>query len=245
MYSQKLNSAAPHSVVLNKNLSAPPPGRIDLSEAQALSVQFVGGCEYESPIPVPLRSDSAAPIQAAFASDPIRIRPLHVDDVPLLYAAALESLNQLCRWMTWPRPDYSIEQCRSFVLQSIKAWQKGEYYTFAIVDVRDGTLLGSIALNHLNQTHHFANVGYWVRSTRTRSGVASAATLQAASFGFRQLGLNRLEFLVPTDNVPSQRVAQRAGAKFERIFHNRLVLCGMSCDAVVYSLVHEDLPRVI
>jgi RimJ/RimL family protein N-acetyltransferase len=137
-----------------------------------------------------------------------------------------------------------MEDSRTFILKSAAVWAKGEEYSFAIVDRKDGTVLGSVALNQINRSHGFANVGYWVRQSRTRNGVASAATLLVARFGLGRLGLNRLEMLVPTDNVPSQRVAQKAGAKFEGVFRRRLMLGDKVCDAAVYSLVPEDLPGV-
>ena len=209
--------------------------------ARALSVDFAENRENRAPICVNVHSPPNA-AQNALVTQYVRIRPLRIEDVPSLFAAAIESIAQLCQWMTWPTMNYSMQECHAFVLRSINAWEQGEYYTFAIIDVRDGSLLGSIGLNHLNHIHKFANVGYWVRKTRTRSGVASAAALATARFGFGALRLNRLEFLVPTDNVPSQRVAQRAGARFEGVLRNRLVLSGMAHDAAVYSLVPGDLP---
>jgi RimJ/RimL family protein N-acetyltransferase len=71
--------------------------------------------------------------------------------------------------------------------------------------------------------------------------VATAATLLIATFALKDLGLNRLEFLVPAGNLASQRVAQKVAAKFEGVLRNRLMLGGKTQDAVVYSLVVEDL----
>ena len=117
--------------------------------------------------------------------------------------------------MTWCRPDYSLEDSESFIAKCDSDWEKEEQYNFAIVDMRDGTLLGSVGLNRIDRAHNFANIGYWVRRTRTRRGVATAATLLIARFGLKELGFHRLEILIPVNNMASQRIAQKAGAKFE------------------------------
>jgi len=71
--------------------------------------------------------------------------------------------------------------------------------------------------------------------------VATSATRLAARFSFETLALNRVELLVPTANIPSQRVAEKAGAKREGLLRKRLRLNAIAHDAFVYSLVAEDL----
>lgn len=85
------------------------------------------------------------------------------------------------------------------------------------------------------------NLGYWVRTSRTRSGVASAATRLIARFGFLSLGLQRLEIVVAVGNQASERVAEKAGATREGVLRKRLLIHGQPHDAVLYSLVAEDL----
>ncbi len=143
--------------------------------------------------------------------------------------------------MTWCRPDYSLKDSQAFVASCNSDWEKEEQYNFAIFDVRDKTLIGSIGLNRVDQLNRCANIGYWVRQTRTQRGAATAATRLIASFGLNELGLQRLEILVPCHNLASQRVAQKAGAQFEGVLRNRLILTNTLFDARLYSLVPADL----
>jgi RimJ/RimL family protein N-acetyltransferase len=170
----------------------------------------------------------------------VGLRQFTLEDVPTLFNGIRESMTQLSAWMVWAHPQYSMEDTHAFVLKCGPGWEKGEQYTFAIVDVQDGQFLGSVGLSAVNRAHGFANLGYWVRTRKTRHGVATSATRLAARFSF-ELGLNRVELLVPTANVPSQRVAEKAGAKREGLLRKRLQLNGIAHDAFVYSLVAEDL----
>ena len=170
----------------------------------------------------------------------IGLRLFALDDVPGLFNAIRESMTQLSAWMVWAHPGYSIEDTQSFVLRCGPGWEKGEQYSFAIVDARDGQFLGSVGLSAVNRAHGFANLGYWVRTRKTRHGVATSATRMAARFSFESLKLQRVELLVPTANIASQRVAEKAGAKCEGLLRKRLQLNGISHDAFVYSFTRED-----
>lgn len=171
----------------------------------------------------------------------IGLRQFTSEDIPRLFTAIHESMSNLSAWMVWAHPDYSMEDTRAFVAKCGPGWEKGEQYSFAIVDVHDGEFLGSVGLSAVNRAHGFANLGYWVRAGKTRHGVASSATRMAARFSFQSLKLNRVELLVPTANAASQRVADKAGAKREGLLRKRLQLNGVAHDAFVYSFVAEDL----
>ena len=170
----------------------------------------------------------------------VHVRPFQQEDALPMYQAARESMEQLRAWMTWCRADFSLAHAEAFVAQSARAWARGEQFSFAIMDARDHSFLGSVGLNHLDQTHKFANVGYWVRNAAAGRGVATVAVQQVAAFGLGELGLNRLEFLIPTINVASQRVAQKSGAKFEGVLRNRLMISGRSHDAAMYAVTRND-----
>jgi ribosomal-protein-serine acetyltransferase len=170
----------------------------------------------------------------------IGLRQFTLEDVPALFNAIRESMTQLSSWMVWAHPEYSMEDTRAFVLKCGPGWEKGEQYSFAMVDLHDGQFLGSVGLSAVNRAHGFANLGYWVRTRKTRHGVATSATRMAARFSFATLALNRVELLVPAANVASQRVAEKAGAKREGLLRKRLQLNGIAHDAFVYSIVQED-----
>jgi RimJ/RimL family protein N-acetyltransferase len=171
----------------------------------------------------------------------IALRPFRSEDLTALHAATLETTDMLFAWMTWCRPGYSLEDCQSFLAQAAADWAADCNYSFAIFDLKDGRLCGSISLNHVDRAHRCANVGYWIRSSRTRRGIASRALRLVSRFGLRQLHLNRLEIIVPEGNLASQRVAQKAGARFEGLLRHKLMLNAQAHDAVMYSLVATDL----
>jgi ribosomal-protein-serine acetyltransferase len=172
---------------------------------------------------------------------PILIRTLRQEDISPLYEAARESLPEVSRWLPWCHENYSIEESREFISSREVASQGDEWYSFGIFELSGGRFLGGVGINFINRVHQMANLGYWVRTSAAGHGVATSATRLAARFGFEQLGLQRIEIVVGVDNIPSQRVAEKAGAVREGVLRSRLLIRGESQDAVLFSLVKEDL----
>ena len=69
----------------------------------------------------------------------------------------------------------------------------------------------------INQQHNFGNIGYWVRESCQRRGIATRAVRAIADYGFNKLKLTRLEIVAAVDSRASRDVAERAGAIFECI----------------------------
>jgi ribosomal-protein-serine acetyltransferase len=165
-----------------------------------------------------------------------RIRPYEAGDAQALWEAARESVGEVFRWLAWCHPQYSMAEAVEWIRSRAPLAAAGREYTFAILG-NDGRFLGGCGLNQINRIHGFANLGYWVRTSATRHGVATEAVRQVAEFAFANTDLVRLEIVCAVGNDASQRVAQRAGAVREGVLRHRLLLHGQPVDAVLYSLV--------
>lgn len=169
----------------------------------------------------------------------VTLRRLRPADAPRLHAAAMASVAEVHPWMEWCRPDLTETEIESYLQLQQGKWDRGEEYQFGFQV--EGELSGAGGINRIEPTHGFANLGYWVRSEATGRGIATAATLLLAQFGFEDIGLNRVEIIVDVDNAASRRVAEKAGATAEGILRSRLYQHGRTHDAVCYSLIPADL----
>jgi ribosomal-protein-serine acetyltransferase len=170
----------------------------------------------------------------------ILLRPFEPGDAPQVYVAVQESLVEVTPWMPHLNADLSVDKIAIWVSSSAEAWEHGSGYNFAVIDARGGAFLGGCGITGIHPMHRFANMYYWVRSTRMRQGVATAAVRLLARFGFETLALGRIEIVVATGNVASAALAERAGARYEGTLRNRVVLDGASRDALMFSLVPGD-----
>ena len=176
------------------------------------------------------------------ADEQISIRRFRSDDAAALLEAAVESQEQIFPWLPWCHEGYVLDDSRAWIERCAATWENRTEYNFAIVDRAD-RLLGGCGLNQLRPEHRVANLGYWVRTSATKRGVATAAVGKLAEFAFRETDLARLEIVVDLGNVASHRVAVKSGALREGVAHDRLYAHGASHDAVVYALLRSRAHR--
>ena len=170
----------------------------------------------------------------------LKLRRVRPSDAEPIFQAVHESIAEVSPWLPWCNPDYSFEESKSWCESRDGAREKGTEYDFVIMDKPDEFPLGVCGLNHINVEERFANLGYWVRTNRTRQGIATAAVPMIAKFGFENLNLHRIEIVVAAGNLPSQRVAEKVGALREGLLRQRLFVRGQILDAFMFSLVPSD-----
>jgi RimJ/RimL family protein N-acetyltransferase len=171
----------------------------------------------------------------------ITLHPYRASDIDSVYEAVRESISELSVWMSWCHPDYSVEETRTWIESQPDKWEEGAEYNFAISYNTGPLYLGGCGLNVIDRGCGIANLGYWVRTSQTNKGIATAATLLLAQFAFNALKLNRVELTIAVDNQASLRVADKAGATREGILRNRVVKYETPSNAVVFSFVPQDL----
>lgn len=169
----------------------------------------------------------------------VTIRPYEESDIPEMVAAAQESMAELIPWMSWAYANYSEADAAAWVKTTRVARASGEMYDFAILD-EDGRYAGGCGVNHIDRVDAVANLGYWIRSSRVGRGIVTAAVRQLVPWAFANTPLNRLEIVVAVGNERSQRVAERVGAHRDAVLRKRILLHGVSHDAVLYSLLRPD-----
>ncbi|WP_114241060.1 GNAT family N-acetyltransferase [Dyella sp. C9] len=189
-----------------------------------------------------LPPDPGGPIPAPDLHDGTwRLRAYRPDEAEALHAALHESMDTIGRWQGWCSPSYALDDARQWIARTRLAWRGvGDECALAIVDNAD-QLVGSIGLNHWQSDYRMANLGYWVRQSRQGQGAAAAAVRLLARHALQVPELQRLEIVAAADNLPSRRVAEKAGARLESIARNRLSLRGEAQDAAIYALVTGDL----
>jgi ribosomal-protein-serine acetyltransferase len=169
----------------------------------------------------------------------ISIRPYVDSDVDEQFLAVRESLAELKPWMPWATEAYSLADATSWIETTQEGHHTGALFAFAIVDFQ-GRHVGACGLSQINSVNRVANLGYWVRSSATGHGIASAAVRQLVAWAFENTPLNRLEIVVAVDNVRSRRVAEKTGAHYDAELEQRLILEGRPTSAVLYSFVRPS-----
>ncbi len=186
-------------------------------------------------------STDILPYPTGLTDGVVELRVHRDTDVAALTEAVRESVDTVGRWQDWCHPAYDIDDARRWMDVCRKDWLLGDGYEMLIVEAGSGRLLGGMGVNQRNREQRFANLGYWVRESAQRRGIATRAGRLAIAFAFGTVKVERLEIVAAHDNLPSRRTAERLGGSFEGILRKRLVIKGTSVDAAMYSVIREDL----
>jgi ribosomal-protein-serine acetyltransferase len=171
----------------------------------------------------------------------IVLRPYRKSDLKGCYEAIIESRKEISAWLPFAQEGYSLNDTRDWIKTRPANWKSGQGYEFAIIDAKDGRIIGGCGLNDISRMDQRCNLGYWVRTSDTGRGVAPAAAKLLAKWGFDVLKLNRIEIVVAVENARSLGAAAKAGAQREGVLRNRLVLKDTPHDAVMHSLIPGEV----
>lgn len=110
---------------------------------------------------------------------------------------------------------------------------------WAICDRRDHTFFGAAGYSSLSKEHQKAELGYWLLPDFWKMGIINEALPQVCSYGFRQLGLHRIEALVETENESSQNALQKLGFVREGTMRDCEIKNGKFISLDIYSRLNS------
>ena len=182
--------------------------------------------------PISPLAKKLAPEQATLASPRLTLRPLSLDDAPVVARLAGEKdIASTTRLIPHPYPPGMAEK---WILALPEMYQRAEMVNWGIA-LADGPLLGTIRLT-LNPVDNHAELGYWVGKPFWNNGYCTEAARLVVAYGFETLDLERIYANYMARNPASGRVLIKLGMKQEGLLrrHRRkfgryedLVVCGM------------------
>jgi RimJ/RimL family protein N-acetyltransferase len=136
-----------------------------------------------------------------------RARPAMSDAI---YVATIESFEQLHRWMIWANEVPTRAALAEFLNSAQTLFDRDEDWNYALIEKSTGDVVGSAGL-HFKEDPESREIGYWVRSDRTRRGYATSAAGALSEAAFRFLPIDRVTIRMDKANVASASVPPRIG----------------------------------
>jgi ribosomal-protein-serine acetyltransferase len=151
---------------------------------------------------------------------PVELRRHTAFDCDALVDSVNRSLAELRPWMPWAQTPATDESIGEFLERSQRAWSDGIEFGYTIRPADDTTgyagIIGACGL-HFRSEPGVAEIGYWVRSDRTGSGVATSAARALTRAALDLSEVHRIEIHCDADNRASRAVAAKAGYVLDRI----------------------------
>jgi RimJ/RimL family protein N-acetyltransferase len=162
------------------------------------------------------------------------LRAWRDSDVPALVRVCRDP--EIVRWTAVPA-NYSEADARTYLLRRHDAIVAGTAAPFAIVSADTKLLIGSISLVRIASEHRRAEVGYFLSREARGAGHATRAVGLIRDWAFGTLAIERLDLYAATENVASQRVAERSGFTREAVLRSFMREKGVQLDMVAFGLL--------
>ena len=125
---------------------------------------------------------------------------------------------------------------------TMAAWEDGRRAEFLVADAATGARLGRVGLDLRPYDPGPAEIGHWTDPRARGRGVATAAARAVCRWAFTALDLALIEWHCEVGNLPSRRVAEKAGFLIEATLRRRLIHRGQRVDAWVGSPLRPGSP---
>ena len=177
----------------------------------------------------------------SFETERLLIRSPLPGDGPQMHAAVNESLGELTPWMPWPKEHRTVEDSEASVRRARDRFVAREDLMLLLLLKGTETLVGSSGLHRIDWNVPKFEIGYWCRTRFAGQGYVTEAVRGITAFAFEALGARRLEIRCDSRNLPSARVAERAGFRLEgELRNNELDTGGHLRDTLVYAMIPEE-----
>ena len=142
--------------------------------------------------------------------DGLQMRPANTTHLDTLQEAFEETWPEVSRAMPWILPEKEIEpQLADFLDETERTGRVGRMHHWVLIRPWDEAVLGLLGFDRVTRSAEAEwNLGYWVRSSEQRRGVASRA-IEAALTWIGELESVSIELKVDPNNAAGKRTVER------------------------------------
>lgn len=140
------------------------------------------------------------------------LRPLSMLDLEFVFRHFSDP--EVNRYLLDEEPVTTLEQAQS-IIDFYSLPGRKSYNRWVIVRKSDALAIGTCGYHQWQAMHRRAEIGYDLEKDSWKQGIMTEALLAMLSYGFEQMGLNRVEALVYIENDASIRLLERLGFQKE------------------------------
>lgn len=181
-------------------------------------------------------SEPARPPRPTLVTQRLVLRPFVLDDAPDVQRLAGDR-RVAATTLNIPHP-YEDGMAETWIGSHQTNWEETAQLTLAITTAADG-LLGAVGLIPKLE-HRRGEMGYWIAVPFWGQGYATEAARALMTYGFRELGLEKIEARHLAGNEASGRVMEKLGMRREGTVRRHIVKDGVVHDIVLYGILSSE-----
>ena len=166
----------------------------------------------------------------------LTLRAFTLEDAPRVQRLAGD-VEVATTTLTIPHP-YEDGVAEDWIGTHAERWASARHLTLAITTEKDG-LVGAVGLQQ-RSPHRRAELGYWIARDFWGRGYATEAAGAVVAYGFRELGLNKIDAHYLARNPASGRVMEKVGMSREGVLRQHIVKWEEPEDVIMYGILASD-----
>jgi len=172
-----------------------------------------------------------------FETPRLILRPMRHADAADLFA--VYSDPQVFRHI--PIGDWKhIDESHQRIARDINMMADGTYIRLGVERREDSRVIGEVLIFNLAIDSKRAELGYALARSAWGSGYVSEALPPLVDYGFKQMGLNRLQAVIDPRNAASARVLERLSFLYEGRQREHYIVRGETTDSNLYGLLRRE-----
>lgn len=173
----------------------------------------------------------------ALETERLLLRKLMMEDAEDLFKYASEP--SVSRFMPWG-VHKTIDDSKGFLASILEAYERQQKLTWAIQLKQTGKMIGTIDYVSWQPKRSKAEIAYTLSHEYWGRGLMKEAADGLLAFGFKEMGLNKIEAPIMLENTQSRRLAEKLGMKLEGVARDHMVIKGEFVDLAMYSLLKTE-----
>lgn len=146
--------------------------------------------------------------------------------------------EHLSRFLPWVGNMQSVENFNNYIRMCEQQYEQQTDVSFVIF--YNGEAAGRIGLHYIHTHNKIGAIGYWLGKQFEGKGIVLHACKAIIEFGFKQLGLHRIEIKAAVKNSRSQAVPKKLNFIKEGILREAEWVNGEFHDLYLYSILQQD-----
>ena len=173
------------------------------------------------------------------------LRAYRPGDGAAMQEAKAGSYEHLRPWVTWAKPEETVEENEVLARQFHARYLLGEDFVIGVWSADQTELLGGTdfrVAGELRPADGVGEIGMWLRVDRAGRGLGTAVLVAMLRWGLSEAWpWHRLEWRCDSDNVASRRVAEKAGLALEGCPRQDVATAGGARrDTLVFAALQQD-----
>ncbi|MBO0871137.1 MAG: GNAT family N-acetyltransferase [Micromonosporaceae bacterium] len=188
---------------------------------------------------VAVRRDTDEHLLVEFVTARLLLRELTDADHASVHGPATDP--EVTRYTDWGPNTPQATAAFLAEAQRTAARRPRTHFTLAVVERRDGGLIGTVGLGVTSPEQHRGQMGYWVARPHWGCGYATAAARSVLDFAFDQLKLHKVVATCDPENAASARVLEKIGMQREGYLRGDRLIRGQWRDRLLFAAIaaHE------